>query len=295
MKRPAFQFYPADWRKDAALQSCSVAAQGLWINAMCIAHECDPYGHLTVNGKPMTAAQIGRLVGLSPKEADRLIAELDDAGVLARTEEGAIYSRRMVRDEEVRNKRAAGGKEGAEHGSKGASHGSKGGRPKSEKGGIENPPSDERRGVTEPPLKPPPSSSSSSSTSVLFPEANASSSAAEPPPCPHQRLLELFAEIVPELPQPRRELWEGGKGAEAMRQRWKWLLTAKRSTTQQRYATTTDEGLAWFRRFFDQVAASDFLTGRNGVWKNCDLTWLMGKENFTKVVQGNYANDRDQP
>ena len=30
MKRPAFQFYPSDWRKDMALQSCSVAARGLW-------------------------------------------------------------------------------------------------------------------------------------------------------------------------------------------------------------------------------------------------------------------------
>lgn len=100
----------------------------------------------------------------------------------------------------------------------------------------------------------------------------------------------MFAELVPELPQPRRELWEGGKGADAMRQRWKWLLTAKRSSNGQRYASTTDEGAEWFRRFFEQVAASDFLTGRNGAWRNCDLAWLMNRENFAKVVQGNYAN-----
>lgn len=62
MKRPAFQFYPADWRKDVELQSCSMAAQGLWINAMCIAHECEPYGHLTINNKAMTPAQLGRQV-----------------------------------------------------------------------------------------------------------------------------------------------------------------------------------------------------------------------------------------
>ena len=74
MKRPAFQFYPADWRKDVELQSCSMAAQGLWINAMCIAHECEPYGHLTVNGRPMTAAQIGRHTGLTQREAEKLLA-----------------------------------------------------------------------------------------------------------------------------------------------------------------------------------------------------------------------------
>ena len=107
MRRPAFQFYPADWRKDAELQSCSIAAQGLWINALCIAHECDPYGHLTVNGKPMTPAQLGRLCGLAAKECDGLLAELLDAGVASKTAEGAIFSRRMVRDEEVRAARAA--------------------------------------------------------------------------------------------------------------------------------------------------------------------------------------------
>lgn len=153
MKRPAFQFYPADWRKDMALQSCSVAARGLWIDLLCIAHECEPYGHLTVNGKPMTTAQIGRHTGLTERECAKLVAELEDAGVVSRTEEGAIYSRRMVRDEDLRNRRAEGGKGGAEHGAKGAEHGAKGGRPKKE------------RGDSKPPLEPPPSSSSSSSPS----------------------------------------------------------------------------------------------------------------------------------
>jgi hypothetical protein len=154
MKRPAFQFYPADWRKDAALQSCSVSAQGLWINFLCIAHECDPYGHLTVNGKPMSGAQISRLVGLSIKESDKLIAELEDAGVASRTDEGVLFSRRMVKDENLRNVRAAGGEGGREFGVLGAEHGKKGGRPP------------KVRGVIKPPIEPPPSSSSSSSTSV---------------------------------------------------------------------------------------------------------------------------------
>jgi hypothetical protein len=112
MKRPAFQFYPADWRKDAALQSCSLGAQGLWVNLLCIAHECEPYGHLTINGTPMTAAQIGRLVGLSAKEAQALLGELLEAGVASTTEHGVIFSRRMVRDERLRNVRAESGRLG---------------------------------------------------------------------------------------------------------------------------------------------------------------------------------------
>ena len=155
MKRPSFQFYPADWRKDAALQSCSIAARGLWIEMICVAHECEPYGHLVVNGRAMSDTQIGRLVGVSERDAKKLICELLDAGVCNRDEKGAIFSRRMAADEDLRERRAAGGKAGSEHGSKGASHGSKGGRPRKEVTPQETPLDDGGRGVFEPPKEPP--------------------------------------------------------------------------------------------------------------------------------------------
>ena len=301
-KRPASQYYWGDWFKDVALQSCSLPARGLWHEMNCLMHQGEPYGHLTMpNGKPMEPTQLGNLCKIGPALCRKLIAELEDNGVLSRAENGTIFSRRMVRDEASRELRAQIGREnghkGAEHGAKGGEHGGKGGRPKKAETGAETPPV---KPGQKPPQNPRPSSSSSSSPSGLFPEADASSSAAEPPTdespaCPHARLLALFAELVPELPQPRRELWEGSKGADAMRQRWKWLLTARRSANGTRYASTAEEGLDWFRRFFEQVAASDFLTGRNGSWRNCDLTWLMGKENFAKVVQGNYTNKDQAP
>ena len=112
MKRPSFQFYPADWRKDAALQSCSLSARGLWHEMMCLMHECEPYGHLSVNGKPMRPAQVARLVGVAEKEYQKLLAELEDAGVPSVADDGSIYSRRMVRDEHIRNVRAEAGKKG---------------------------------------------------------------------------------------------------------------------------------------------------------------------------------------
>lgn len=164
MKRPAFQFYPADWRKDAALQSCSLCARGLWAEIMCILHECEPYGVLSVNGKAMGTAQLSRLVGEAERVVKKLLAELEDAGVFSRDAEGRIFSRRMVNDERVRNARAEGGKAGSEYGVKGAEHGKKGGRPPKDKGASETPL------IT--PLgddgKPPPSSSSSSSSSTAL-------------------------------------------------------------------------------------------------------------------------------
>lgn len=112
MKRPSFQFYPADWRKDPALSACSLAARGLWIELMCVAHEGDNYGHLSINGRPMTPAQVARMVGESPAVVAKLLKELEDAGVFSRDEQGCIYSRRMVKDERIRNVRADSGRLG---------------------------------------------------------------------------------------------------------------------------------------------------------------------------------------
>lgn len=112
MKRPAFQFYPADWRKDPALSSCSLAARGLWIELMCVMHESERYGYLVVNGRPMDMKQIARMVGESPATVKKLLAELERAGVPSTSAEGAIYSRRMVKDEYIREVRAEAGRLG---------------------------------------------------------------------------------------------------------------------------------------------------------------------------------------
>ena len=291
MKRPAFQFYPADWRKDTALQFCSLAAQGLWINALCIAHECEPYGHLALNGKPMNSAQIGRLVGISGKECDKLLAELIDAGVCSKADDGAVYSRRMVRDEDLRNRRATGGAAGAEHGAKGASFGAQGGRPRKEQGGIENPPSDETRGVSEPPSKPPPSSSSSSSASAERQEANASSSAGptgKTPtiPCPYDRIVALYHEVLPGLPSVR--LMNPAR-QKALRKVWAWVLTSTKPDGSRR-AMDADGALLWFRAYFERASQNDFLMGRSGRtaehanWKP-DLEFLLTDRGMTHVIE----------
>lgn len=161
MKRPATQYYWGDWRRDTALQSCSLAARGLWHEMNCLMHDCDPYGHLCVGAAPMSPSQLARLVGITPRECTALLAELETAGVFSRSEVGVIFSRRMVRDEQLRERRASGGQAGAEHGTKGAEYGKKGGRPRKQ-----NPPSDDAEGGSKTPLvgsnKPPPASASAS-------------------------------------------------------------------------------------------------------------------------------------
>ena len=44
MKRPSFQFYPADWRSNTNLRRCSLAARGAWVDVMCVLHDSDEYG-----------------------------------------------------------------------------------------------------------------------------------------------------------------------------------------------------------------------------------------------------------
>lgn len=101
--------------------------------------------------------------------------------------------------------------------------------------------------------------------------------------CPHQKIIALYAEILPEQPQPRA--WEGQR-AKNLSARWRWVLTAKRRDGD-RYAQTESEGLDFFRKVFEHTRKSDFLMQQ---WTGWDLGWLMKAENFEKVIAGNYQN-----
>ena len=112
MKRPSFQFYPSDWLRDTALRTCSVAARGLWIDMICYMHEGNPYGVLKVNQKVILAANLAAMIGATLQDTEGWLNELESAGVFDRGEDGEIMSRRMIRDENLRNARAIGGKLG---------------------------------------------------------------------------------------------------------------------------------------------------------------------------------------
>lgn len=108
-KRPSFQWYPGDAQRDTALRSCSLEARGLWREMLDLMHDGEPYGHLTAGGVPIDDATLAGLAGISTRKTTALLFELEGKKIFSRTESGAIYSRRMVRDEAKRNARAAGG------------------------------------------------------------------------------------------------------------------------------------------------------------------------------------------
>lgn len=115
VKRPSFQWYPGDHRRDTAVQACSLEARGLWREMLDLMHDGEPYGHLTAGGVPIDPAQLARIVGATASKLRALLKELDDRNVFSRTDAGVIYSRRMVNDEHKRNVRGAGGAMSLEH------------------------------------------------------------------------------------------------------------------------------------------------------------------------------------
>jgi hypothetical protein len=112
-KNPAFQFYPKDWRSDIELQSCSLEARGLWIELICLMHLGTPYGYLTANtaDKP-TDNQVAKWVGIHPVKYRKLLKELLDRKVAKIDEQGRIYCKRMLEDQQLRETRRQAGLKG---------------------------------------------------------------------------------------------------------------------------------------------------------------------------------------
>lgn len=108
----------------------------------------------------------------------------------------------------------------------------------------------------------------------------------EVPQCPQTELVQLFREVLPELPQART--WDNDR-QKSLRARWGEVCQRKKFTTKE-------QGMAWFKTFFQYVRESDFLMGkvpgRGDRTFVANLPWLIGRQNFAKVLDGNYHESR---
>jgi hypothetical protein len=82
------------------------------MDMICFMHEGTPYGHLKVGDKVILPSNLARMVGDNQEVVADWLLELEQAGVYETTDEGVIYSKRMIRDENLRQIRAAGGSKG---------------------------------------------------------------------------------------------------------------------------------------------------------------------------------------
>tara|TARA_R110000868_G_scaffold187781_3_gene430397 strand:+ start:5799 stop:6629 length:831 start_codon:yes stop_codon:yes gene_type:complete len=124
VKRPSFQFYPADWRNNAKLRRCSWEARGVWIELLGLLHDSDNYGVLSwplkeiaqALGAPLKAIKElvdkGVLYGIEKGECEPFVytprsgRKNGDPVELVPAQQGPVwFSPRMVRDEYVRTVR----------------------------------------------------------------------------------------------------------------------------------------------------------------------------------------------
>lgn len=113
IKLPAMQFYPGDWRKDVGVQTLSYHDRGVWFEMLCLMHESERRGVLVLNHKAMSDEMLARLLGLDIQILTTTLTNLIATGVASReVETGAIFNRRMVRDERLRQVRTEVGKLG---------------------------------------------------------------------------------------------------------------------------------------------------------------------------------------
>ncbi len=117
-------------------------------------------------------------------------------------------------------------------------------------------------------------------------EAKASSSAAKLPTCPTQAIIDIYHEVLPNLPKVRLHTKDRVK---AIRKVWEWVLTSCKPDNSRR-AETAEQALAWLRSYFERATENDFLMGRtprsgeHANWQ-CDIDFLMTDRGMKQVIE----------
>lgn len=97
--------------------------------------------------------------------------------------------------------------------------------------------------------------------------------------CPHQEIIAIYHETL--AVGTRIRVWNGTRMKHLQA---RWREDAKR------------QRLDWWKRFFEYVAESEFLTGRAPTAHGRDpfvvsLDWLVNPQNFAKVIEGRYNRE----
>jgi len=92
--------------------------------------------------------------------------------------------------------------------------------------------------------------------------------------CPHEEIINLYHEVLPELPGVRT--WPENN-RKILRTRWK--------------EEPERQNLAWWRSYFEYIRESQFLMGREKDWM-ANLEWIVRPKNMTKILNGSYHKQR---
>jgi hypothetical protein len=108
-KQPYMPFYCGDWKKDLGVQMLSFHDRHVWFEMLMLMHDAERRGILRVGGRPLTLGQIAKLINLDNQTFLQAFEQIKNHNVCSIDEDGAIYSRSMVKRAETSVKRAISG------------------------------------------------------------------------------------------------------------------------------------------------------------------------------------------
>lgn len=99
--------------------------------------------------------------------------------------------------------------------------------------------------------------------------------------CPYQKIVADYNEILgPYLGMCQKLTPTRQKAVRA-----RWLDCMKDGDFK-----TQEEGVAYFKRYFDYIRSCDFLMGSNGRDWRADFDWIFKQQNYTKICEGKYLS-----
>ncbi|MCL1597472.1 hypothetical protein M3080_08880 [Parasutterella secunda] len=99
--------------------------------------------------------------------------------------------------------------------------------------------------------------------------------------CPYQKIIADYNEILgPYLGMCQKLTPTRQKAVQA---RWRDCMKDGDFKTQ-------DEGIAYFKRYFEYIKTCDFLMGNNGRDWRADFDWIFKQQNYTKICEGKYLS-----
>ncbi len=117
-------------------------------------------------------------------------------------------------------------------------------------------------------------------------ETEKSTSPAKLPTVPVQSVVDLYHEVLPDLPVVRLKTKDRERAIAKM---WRWVLTSVR-TDGERRAENPEQAIAWLRSYFERARDNDFLMGRtqkageHANWR-CDLDFLLTDKGMKHVIE----------
>ncbi len=91
--------------------------------------------------------------------------------------------------------------------------------------------------------------------------------------CPHEEIIKIYHEILPECPAVVFELWPGSKAAKDLSARWR-----------QAEKNRSIEYWRWYFAGVKTVRDGYYIGGNQSGWR-ADLRWLVNQENFIKTIE----------